>query len=195
MHQLIQQFNQKHLKKNIPDVRPGDTVKVHQKITEAGKERVQIFEGVVIAKRGKTALNTSITVRKIAAGGIGVEKTFPIHSPMVVKIERLKSAKIRRAKLYYLRGLAGKAARLKESRSYKVWEEPEAEKELEKIHGQQQAEAKVKELEKEKEQEELENKFEQAKSHAAKPPPNSGQTRGDAGSPTPANPGNENPQK
>ena len=94
--------NNKKAKKELPEIKPGQTVKVHQKIKEAGKERIQIFEGVVISKRGGNNINATITVRKISEG-VGVEKIFPIYSPTIVKIEVIKKAKVRRAKLYYLR--------------------------------------------------------------------------------------------
>ena len=129
-------------KKNVPDLRVGDTIKVHSIVREGNKERVQIFEGLVIAiKHGKT-LDGSFTVRK-ESYGIGVERIFPLHSPRVVKIERIKHSKVRRSKLYYMRELRGKNARLKEvSRDYAMWEEKEAEEELHKI-----AEEKAKEAE------------------------------------------------
>lgn len=97
-----------------PDVRPGYTVRVHERIQEGGKERVQVFEGLVIAvHKGSTPTDTSITVRKIASG-IGVEKLFALHSPKIDKIEVKKVARVRRAKLFFLRGRRGKAARLSE---------------------------------------------------------------------------------
>jgi len=123
----------KHLKKNIPDIRTGDTLRVHILVREGAKERVQAFEGLVIAvKHGKT-LDGTFTVRK-ESFGIGVERVFPLHSPRVVKIERIKQSKIRRSKLYYMRELSGKNARLKDlNRDHKVWEESAAEEELKKI--------------------------------------------------------------
>ncbi|GAB4408785.1 MAG: 50S ribosomal protein L19 [Anaerolineae bacterium] len=96
-----------------PALRPGDTVKVHVRIVEGNRERVQVFQGTVIRINGGGA-NTSFTVRRIASHGIGVERTFLLHSPRVEKIEVLRHAKVRRARLYYLRGRTGKAARLKE---------------------------------------------------------------------------------
>ena len=98
-----------------PAIKPGDTVKVHVKVREGDKERIQVFEGIVIRKRMK-GLVSNFTVRKIAAGGIGVERTFPINSPRVDKIEVTRHGKVRRKNLYYLRGLTGKAARIKEKR-------------------------------------------------------------------------------
>lgn len=105
-------FNQKHLKKNLPDLRPGDKVKVFQRVKEGDKERLQAFEGVVIAIKHGRGISATFTVRKIS-GGIGVERIFPLHSPMIEKIEVLGHSKVRRAKLYYLRGRKGKRARMK----------------------------------------------------------------------------------
>ena len=96
---------------NIPDIAPGDRVKVSVKVVEGDRERIQPFEGVVI----KVRRNTSFTVRRVAYG-IGVERTFPLHSPKVEKVEVIRHSKVRRAKLYYLRGLSAKASRLKEKR-------------------------------------------------------------------------------
>lgn len=100
------------LRTDLPEFKAGDTVAVDYRIKEGEKVRVQRFEGVVIAKRG-SGLNATFTVRKIS-GGIGVERIFPLHSPNIVKIQRLKEGRVRRAKLYYLRKLTGKAARIKE---------------------------------------------------------------------------------
>ena len=97
-----------------PEVRPGFTVRVHERIQEGGKERVQVFEGLIIAvHKGATAVDTTFTVRRIASG-VGVEKVFPLHSPKIDKIEVKKVARIRRAKLFFLRGRRGKSARLSE---------------------------------------------------------------------------------
>ena len=109
---VIDQIEAGEMKKEPPVVRPGDTVKVHMRIVEGEKERIQIIEGVVIRVKGGGARKT-ITVRKISFG-IGVERIFPIHSPRVEKVEIVKRSKVRCAKLYYLRDLRGKAARLKE---------------------------------------------------------------------------------
>ena len=97
---------------DIPEFEPGDTVNVHVRVIEGQKERIQQFQGVVIAVRGSGA-SRSFTVRKIS-NGIGVERVFPIHSPKLAKIERVRRGRVRRAKLYYLRNLRGKAARIKE---------------------------------------------------------------------------------
>lgn len=101
---------------DIPEFKSGDTVRVHIKIREGDKERVQVFEGVVIRKR-KGKLGATFTVRKVSYG-IGVERIFPLHSPVIEKIEVVKRGRVRRAKLYYLRKLGGKAARIKEKRQY-----------------------------------------------------------------------------
>jgi|SRR3989344_4892688 len=104
-------FNRSQLKE-LPDIRPGDTIRVHQKIKEGDKERIQIFEGVVIAKKHGQGISATITVRKVIEG-IGVERIFPIHSSSNSKIEVVKSAKVRRSKLYYLRHAKGKKSKLK----------------------------------------------------------------------------------
>ncbi len=109
---VLHEITQSQLKTDLPDFRPGDTVRVHVVVREGGKERIQIFEGVVIARRGG-GISDTITVRKVSYG-VGVERTFPVHSPSVAKIEVVRKGKVRRAKLYYLRNLSGKAARLKE---------------------------------------------------------------------------------
>lgn len=103
-----------YLKSDLPDFRAGDTVKVHVRVIEGDKERIQIFQGVVIARRGGGTRET-FTVRKIS-GGVGVERIFPLHSPVLSKIEVLRRGKVRRAKLYYLRSLRGRAARIEERR-------------------------------------------------------------------------------
>jgi large subunit ribosomal protein L19 len=107
-------FIQGQLKKNVPDIRPGDTVRVSQKIKEKDKERIQDFEGVVIAKKHGEGISGTITVRKVISG-VGVEKVFPLHTPTIEKIEVLRHGKVRRAKLYYLRTAKGKKARLKKT--------------------------------------------------------------------------------
>ncbi len=111
---LLDQIEQKEMKEKAPEVRIGDTVRVHIRIVEGEKERVQVVEGVVIKMRGSQNRKT-ITVRKISFN-VGVERIFPLHSPRVEKVEVVKHSKVRRAKLYYLRELRGKAARLKEVR-------------------------------------------------------------------------------
>ncbi len=115
---LIDQIEQKEMKEKTPEVRIGDTVRVHFRIVEGDKERVQVVEGVVIKMRGSQNRKT-ITVRKVSFG-VGVERIFPLHSPRVEKVEIIKHAKVRQAKLYYLRELRGKAARLKEVRTHRA---------------------------------------------------------------------------
>lgn len=114
MNPLIQSLTEGQLRSDIPEFRAGDTVRVHAKVVEGTCERIQIFEGVVISRKGQ-GISEMYTVRKIS-GGIGVERTFPIHTPRVDKIEVVRYGKVRRAKLYYLRALQGKAARIKEIR-------------------------------------------------------------------------------
>jgi large subunit ribosomal protein L19 len=111
---LMQVVENKQMKSDVEPFRVGDTVKVHVIIKEGDKERIQIFQGDVIAKRG-AGMSASFTVRKISFG-IGVEKIFPLHSKSIKKVEVLRHTKVRRAKLYYLRGLKGKSARLREER-------------------------------------------------------------------------------
>ena len=112
--QIIDQLNKESMRLDIPDFRAGDTVKVHAKIREGEKERIQIFEGVVISKR-KGKSNATFTVRKVSYG-IGVERIFLLHSPTIDKIEVVTKGRVRRSKIYYLRNLRGKAARIKERR-------------------------------------------------------------------------------
>lgn len=111
----LQAVEESYLKSDVPEFRAGDTVRVHVRVVEGSKERIQIFQGVVIARRGGGTRET-FTVRKIS-GGIGVERIFPIHSPIIAKVEIVRQGKVRRAKLYYLRGLRGKAARIQERRA------------------------------------------------------------------------------
>ncbi len=111
---LIEAVTKDQLRTDIPDFRPGDTVRVHAKVVEGSRERIQIFEGVVIKRRG-IGISETYTVRKVS-NGVGVERTFPIHTPRVAQIEVVRHGKVRRAKLYYLRALHGKAARIKEIR-------------------------------------------------------------------------------
>lgn len=110
---LIDQVTKSYLKNDVPEFRPGDNVKVHVRIKEGEKSRIQIFEGLVIAKKGG-GISETYTVRKIS-NGVGVERTFPVHSPMVAKIEVVRRGQVRRAKLHYIRSLSTRAARIKES--------------------------------------------------------------------------------
>lgn len=111
---ILQEITQEQLRKDLPSFRPGDTLKVHVKVIEGTRERIQLFEGVVIKRHGG-GISETFTVRKIS-NGVGVERTFPLHSPKLEKIEVARRGKVRRAKLYYLRELRGKAARIKEAR-------------------------------------------------------------------------------
>jgi large subunit ribosomal protein L19 len=107
---IIEKIEQEQLRADAPDVQPGDTVRVHVKVVEGEKERIQVFEGVVI-RHSHGANRTSFTVRKVSYG-VGVERTFPLHSPRLDKIQVVTRGQVRRAKLYYLRGRSGKAARI-----------------------------------------------------------------------------------
>ncbi len=109
---ILKAFTSEQLKENVPSVKVGDTVRVHNKIKEGNRERIQLFEGVVIARHGG-GISETFTVRRISYG-VGVEKTFPLHSPNVEKVETIRNGKVRRAKLYYLRGRVGKASKVKE---------------------------------------------------------------------------------
>jgi large subunit ribosomal protein L19 len=114
MHTAIAELEQAQIRSDIPSFRPGDTLRVHVKVTEGNRSRVQVFQGVVIRRQGGSARET-FTVRKISYG-VGVERTFPVHTPAIEKIEVVTRGRVRRAKLYYLRSLRGKAARIKERR-------------------------------------------------------------------------------
>lgn len=114
MNELINKITKEQLRDDIPEFRAGDTVRVHAKVVEGNRERIQMFEGVVIKRHG-SGISATYTVRKIS-NGIGVERTFPLHSPRVAKIDVVRYGRVRRAKLYYLRALHGKAARIKEDR-------------------------------------------------------------------------------
>jgi large subunit ribosomal protein L19 len=111
---IIEQIDSAQLRDDIPDFGPGDTVRVHVRVIEGGRERTQAFEGVVIARKGGGSRET-FTVRKISFG-VGVERIFPVHAPIIQKIEVMRRGDVRRAKLYYLRDRVGKAARIKEKR-------------------------------------------------------------------------------
>ena len=115
---IIDEIEKEGLKKDVPTFEVGDTVKVFVKVVEAGKERLQAYEGIVIAKRNGS-IRESFTVRRISYG-IGIERTFPLHSPRIDRVEVVRHGKVRRAKLYYLRDRVGKSARVKEDRKAKV---------------------------------------------------------------------------
>ena len=112
MSKVIEKITSAQLRSDIPEFRPGDTVRVHAKVVEGSRERIQIFEGLVIKRRG-AGISETYTVRKIS-NGVGVERTFPVHTPRVAKIEVVRKGRVRRAKLYYIRALSGKAARIRE---------------------------------------------------------------------------------
>jgi large subunit ribosomal protein L19 len=114
MSKLIDAIDSQSLRDDIPAFRPGDSVKVHVKVVEGNRSRIQVFAGVVISRTGD-GIRQSFTVRKVSFG-VGVERTFPLHSPIIDKIEIERHGDVRRAKLYYLRGLRGKAAKIKEKR-------------------------------------------------------------------------------
>lgn len=155
---LIKKFG----KQNIPSVRPGDTVKVYFKITEGSKTRIQVFEGICIALKHGRGLDGSMKLRKISAG-VGVERTFPLHSPLISKFEKVKSIDVRRAKLYFLRDLVGKKKKKRaETKSYELWEEALSEEELAKIEADKVKVAEEKAVKKAKQEEELKAKFDQA---------------------------------
>jgi large subunit ribosomal protein L19 len=115
MANVIQEIEAAQKKDNVPAFRGGDTVRVHVKVIEGGKERIQVFEGIALARRGESVRDT-VVVRKVT-NGVGVERTFLVHSPRIDKIEVLRRGAVRRAKLYYLRNVVGKAARIKEDRN------------------------------------------------------------------------------
>ena len=112
--QVIKQLEREQMRMDMPDFLPGDTVRVHVKIKEGDKERIQMFQGVVISKR-KGGINATFTVRKVSYG-VGVERVFPINSPIIDRVEIVTRGRVRRAKIYYLRKLRGKAARIREKR-------------------------------------------------------------------------------
>ncbi|TCK04473.1 large subunit ribosomal protein L19 [Phorcysia thermohydrogeniphila] len=116
---LMRAVQEKYMREDMlkVDFRPGDTVRVHVKVKEGDKERIQVFEGVVIRKRGGTGTDATFTVRKVSYG-IGIERTFPLHSRVIEKIEVVKRGIVRRARLYYLRELKGKAAKIKEKKEW-----------------------------------------------------------------------------
>ena len=113
---IIQEFEKKHLRNDIPQFKPGDTLKVYVKVKEGEKERIQVFQGLCIARK-HGGLRETFTVRKISQG-IGVERIFPLHSPFIDKIEVVRVGKVRRAKLYYIREKIGKKARIKEKKTW-----------------------------------------------------------------------------
>jgi large subunit ribosomal protein L19 len=121
----LENFSKIQLKKDLPPIKPGDVVKIYQKIKEKDKERIQAFEGVIIAKKHGKGISGTITVRKVVSG-VGVERIFPIHSPMIDRIEILRSSKVRRAKLYFLREIKSKKSALKRKEYAKAIATPSA---------------------------------------------------------------------
>jgi len=112
--EVIKQLEREQMRMDMPDFLPGDTVRVHVKIKEGDKERIQVFQGIVISKR-KGGISATFTVRKVSYG-VGVERIFPYHSPIIDRVEKITRGRVRRAKIYYLRKLHGKAARIREKR-------------------------------------------------------------------------------
>ena len=169
MESVIQKIEAKHLKKQVVDVKTGDTVRVHQKIKEGNKERVQIFEGLVIRTDRKKSLTSTITVRRIASG-VGVEKSFLMHGPNVLKVEVTKRSKVRRNYLSYMRKLTGKSARLSgvdfNKQAVNTIHDAEAEAEEAKLQAEAEAAHAAEEAAKAAAAAEEEKKFEEAvKSH------------------------------
>lgn len=165
MQSVIQKIESKYKKQQVVDVKTGDTVKVHQKIKEGNKERVQIFEGLVIRTDRKNSLTSSITVRRVASG-VGVEKAFIMHSPNVLKVEVTKRSKVRRKYLSYMRERTGKSTRLTsldfDKKAVNDIHDKEAEKEEEKMHAEAEAEHVKAEAKKAKEQDVVDKKVEAA---------------------------------
>jgi large subunit ribosomal protein L19 len=176
MTNVIAQIEAKQKKRAVVDIRSGDTVRVHQKIVEGGKERVQIFEGLVIRASRKNSLTSSIAVRRIASG-VGVEKTYLIHSPSILKIEVTKRSKVRRNYLSYMRNLTGKSARLSgmdfDKKAVNAIHDEDAEAEEAKLREQAEAEHEVEAAKKADEEAKTEAKVEAAlASHETPPEPN-----------------------
>lgn len=165
MQSVIQKIEAKYKKSQVVDARPGDTVKVHQKISEGGKERVQIFQGLVVRVSKKGSLTNRILVRKVSSG-VGVEKSFLLHSPSVLKIEVTKRSKVRRNYLTYMRARTGKSARLSgvdfDREAVNTVRDPDAEKAEAEAKEKVAAEAEAKAAEKAKEDAEAEKKAAEA---------------------------------
>lgn len=162
----IKDLEKEYGKNKLPEIRSGDSVLVHQKIREKDKDRIQIFEGLVIKRRGGKGLSGTFTVRKIAVGGIGVERTFLLHSPAISKIQVVKKGKVRRAQLYYVRRKQLKSLKIKEKKEYqgiKEWEEEKKNKESDNIDKQVEnpKEDKEKKVEEKEEQKKPEPQKEQ----------------------------------
>lgn len=159
---LMQTFQKKYTKNKIPPIKVGEVIRIHEMISEGKKERIQVFEGIVIAIHGGKSLDATFTVRKVSFG-VGVEKIFPLHLPTITKIEKIKAIKVRRAKLYYLRDLTDKQLRRKQEFSqYSVWKDEKTEATEEELKKKKEVEAKAKADVKKAEQEKLDKKFAQA---------------------------------
>ena len=155
---LTKQFG----KANLPDIRPGDTIRVSFKVREGEKTRLQTVEGICIGRHKGQTLDASIKLRKIGSG-IGIERTFPLHSPLISKFEKIKSRRTRRAKLYFLRDFVGKKAKkIKKQKDYKLWEEALSEEEISEIEAQKTLAAEKKAAQKELKQAELDKKYQAA---------------------------------
>ena len=115
MDALLQSISEGQLRSDLPEFGPGDMVRVHVRVVEGEKERTQVFEGTVLQRRGG-GIHETFTVRKIATAGVGVERIFPVHSPRIAQIERIRRGKVRRSKIFYMRDLRGRAARITEKR-------------------------------------------------------------------------------
>lgn len=162
---LLNVVAKKHEKTNAPQLRAGDVVRVHQKVREGSKERIQVFEGIVIRVRGGRSTNGTFTVRRVS-GGIGIERTFPLHLPSITKVEKTRSIAIRQARPYFLRDLTARALRKKakgELEAFVTWEEQAAVEEEEKIKEAQAAEAEAREQAKAEEEAKAEAAVEAAK--------------------------------
>jgi len=144
----IKELEKKYQKENLPEIKSGDTVAVHLKIKEKDKTRIQVFEGIVIKRRGGNGLSGTFTVRKIGADGIGVERTFFLHSPVIAKIKIIKKGKVKRSQLYYLRQRHIKQLKLKEKKEYRgilEWEEEQIKSTLQKTEKDKEEEKEIKE--------------------------------------------------
>ena len=162
---LLRLVAKKHEKSNAPELRAGDVVRVHQKIREGGKERIQIFEGIVLRVRGGRSTDGTFTVRHVA-GGIGIERTFPLHLPSITKVEKTRSIKLRQARPYFLRDLTARQLKRKtkgELEAFVTWEDTSAAEEEEKIKAAQAAEAEEREKQKAEEDAKAEAAVEAAK--------------------------------
>ena len=163
---LIQKVSKHYEKRNAPALRSGDVVRVHQKVKEGNKERIQIFEGIVIRARGGRGMDGTFTVRRMS-GGIGIERTFPLHLPSVTKVEKVRTIELRQSRPYFLRDLTAKQIQKKtrktELAEFITWEDSAAAEEEEKIKAAQEAEAKAREEAQAKEEAEAEAKVAAAK--------------------------------